>query len=332
MSRLPPRVVEHVAAAMDTTVSIQIAVGSTSPGDTTALLARARNAFRWFEEVEAVCSRFDPDSELSALSMASTAGTTPKAVSPLLFEVLRTAHAVAAISDGAFDPTLATLMQARGFDRHWRTGQRIAHTGARATDTGHWRDLVLDADRRTVSFRRPLTLDLGGIAKGFAIDLAARALADLPHIAINAGGDVYARGRNPNGSPWRIGVRAPRRAGHLVAHLEVTDAAVCTSADDQRRSADGQHHLLDPHTRRSAATVAAVTVVAPHAVIADALATAAFVLGPVDGLALLEREGVQGLIVDAGGTVLTTTAVVAGAWTLTGNGGSRPSSPAHAPR
>jgi thiamine biosynthesis lipoprotein len=96
-----------------------------------------------------------------------------------------------------------------------------------------------------------------------------------------------------------VGIRHPREAGALIETLHVSDAAVCTSGDYERVSPDGDagHHIMDPRTGRAATTLASVTVVAPSAMVADALATAAFVLGPAEGLDLLERSGVEGLMV-----------------------------------
>jgi thiamine biosynthesis lipoprotein len=94
-----------------------------------------------------------------------------------------------------------------------------------------------------------------------------------------------------------VGIRHPRRDRELIASLRVSNQAVCTSGDYERHAPDGGHHILDPRTGRSAHTVASATVVADGALLADALATAAFVLGPKDGIDLLNRMGVDGLIV-----------------------------------
>ena len=106
-------------------------------------------------------------------------------------------------------------------------------------------------------------------------------------------------GRNADGDPWSVGIRHPRDAHALFDTLRVSDAAVCTSGDYERRasSANGDHHILDPRTGRSPGSLASVTVIADRAMVADALATAAFVLGPVDGLQLLERHGLDALLV-----------------------------------
>jgi thiamine biosynthesis lipoprotein len=136
------------------------------------------------------------------------------------------------------------------------------------------------------------------VAKGLAVDAAARELEPFRDFAIDAGGDLYLGGRNPDGLPWSVGIRHPRNDRELIDSLRVSDKAVCTSGDYERIMPGGQqHHILDPRTGVSPATVASVTVVAPTALAADALATAAFVLGPTDGLRLLQRHGVEGLIV-----------------------------------
>src|SRR5579872_4954346 len=183
----------------------------------------------------------------------------------------------------------------RGFARNYRTGE-IAASGEPA-DGATWRDVELDPSAHTIRLGRPLTLDLGGVAEGFAVDLAARELAPFRDFAIDAGGDLYLGGCNALGSPWRVGIPHPRIEGELIAALAASDRAVCTSGDYERRRLDGEHHILDPRTGDSPRRVASVTVMAPQAVLADALATAAFVLGPEAGIELFESQDVEGLIV-----------------------------------
>jgi thiamine biosynthesis lipoprotein len=139
---------------------------------------------------------------------------------------------------------------------------------------------------------RPLLLDLGAVAKGLAVDMAAKELEPLGSFTIDAGGDLYLGGRNAEGAPWSVGIRHPRDPDGLIAALRVCDGAVCTSGDYERPS-----HILDPRRGTPAAALASVTVVAPSAMVADALGTAAFVLGPERGLELLERQRVGALLV-----------------------------------
>jgi thiamine biosynthesis lipoprotein len=250
-------------------------------------------AFGWFREIESRCSRFDEQSELVQLSMRIGV---PVPVSPILFEAVRFALAVADETGGAFDPTVGVQMERRGFNREDRTG-RMVRTPIEHEAEVSYRDVEVNADNRTLTLRRPLLLDLGGIAKGLAVDAAARELRSFNDFAIDAGGDLYLGGRNPDAAPWSIGIRHPRIDRELIDSLRVSDRAVCTSGDYERLGPDAGSHIVDPRNRTDATTSASVTVVAPTALAADALATAAFVLGPDDGIDLLLRHGAEGLIV-----------------------------------
>jgi thiamine biosynthesis lipoprotein len=257
----------------------------------------AANALARFDEVERVCSRFDPQSELSQLS-TRIGERVP--VSDLLFEAVRFAIAVAEESGGAFDPTLGLALEARGFNREHRSGA-IVRTALERDDNATYRDVELDVDQRTIMLARPLLLDLGAVAKGLAVDMAARELErrSFANFAIDAGGDLYLSGHNADDKPWSVGIRHPRRDRALFETIHVSNVAVCTSGDYEQRTTEDQHehHIIDPRTRASAAHAASATVLAPSAMVADALATAAFVLGPTDGLEWLERHGVEGMIV-----------------------------------
>ncbi len=251
--------------------------------------------FEWFRRVEECCTRFEARSEV--MQLAAQVGV-PVRVSAILYEAVQFGLAVARESDGAFDPTVGYAMEARGFNREHRTGQTI-RTALDCSNTVSYRDVSLDAERKTITLLRPLILDLGAVAKGLAVDLAARELQEFTNFAINAGGDLYLGGCNPNGERWSIGIRHPRSDNELIQALRVSKRAVCTSGDYERRSAAEEqgHHILDPRTGSSAKTVASVTVIAPTAMLADGLATAAFVLGADNGIRLFERLGVDGLIV-----------------------------------
>jgi FAD:protein FMN transferase len=298
---------------MGTTVTIE------APAAAPAVVERA---FEWFRSVEQVCTRFDPDSELCRLTARPATAVT---VSPLLFEAVRFAIQIADVSAGAFDPTLGAALQQRGFNRQHRTGTSVPVIVDPAGKVSY-RDVVTDADRQTITLLRPLLLDLGAVAKGLAIDLAAQELHACGSYAIDAGGDLYLGGTNGARQPWSIGIRHPRKPGECIAAVQVVDKAVCTSGDYERvvtgppdggrhdGPAEGgrrkgpakaghyvethEHHIIDPRTGSSPANVASVTVIAASAMLADALATAAFVLGPERGLALLEQLDVDGLMVD----------------------------------
>jgi thiamine biosynthesis lipoprotein len=252
-------------------------------------------ALDWFYKIEECCTRFEASSE--AMRLATQVGV-PVPVSTILFEAVQFAWAVAEATEGAFDPTVGYAMESLGFNREYRTGQTI-RTSLDSNSAVSYRDVRLDAERQTITLLRPLILDLGAVAKGLAVDLAVRELQSFKNFAINAGGDLYLGGCNPTGEPWSIGIRHPRRDGELIDSIRVSDRAVCTSGDYEKRSATGEqgHHILNPRTGSSANDVASVTVIAPTAMLADALATAAFVLGPSDGIRLFHRLGVDGLII-----------------------------------
>jgi thiamine biosynthesis lipoprotein len=296
---------------MGTLVTIQVVGQPHNSDDAPRRNEAIERALGWFRQVEACCTRFDPKSEL--MQLCGQVGK-PVPVSPILYELAQFALAVAEETGGAFDPTIGQTMEARGFNRDYRTGQTI-HTSdesvipsmpGRTTNLSSipgapptYRDVRIDPVRKTITLLRPLILDFGAVAKGFAVDLAARELQPFANFAIDAGGDLYLSGRNANDEPWSIGIRHPRSDGELIDSIRVSNRAVCTSGDYERRSSvetDG-HHILDPSTGVSARAVASVTVVALNTMLADALATAAFVLGPGAGMALFERLGVDGLII-----------------------------------
>ena len=151
-----------------------------------------------------------------------------------------------------------------------------------------------------------MRIDLGGFAKGHAVDRASAILRrrGIEHAMVSAGGDSRVIG-DRRGRPWMVGVRDPRRAAGVVATLPLEDVSVSTSGDYERFfEADGKrfHHLIDPATGRSPASVHSVTVLADDGLTTEALSKAVFVLGVADGLRLVEtQDGVDAVVVDADG-------------------------------
>jgi FAD:protein FMN transferase len=284
---------------MGTLVTIQVVRADASAD------AAITRAFQWFFRIEEQCTRFDARSEL--MQLAAHVGA-PVPVSTLVYEAVAFALLIAEESGGAFDPTVGYRMEARGFNREHRTGERINSTITPDADITY-RDIQLDPEHRTITLLRPLSLDLSAVAKGLAVDTAVRELQPFTDFAIDAGGDLYLGGCNPEGEPWSVGIRHPMKDRQCIETFRVSNQAVCTSGGYERgRVAENtvagatvagdpkEHHILDPRTGASPQAVASATVLAPGAMLADALATAAFVLGPVAGIALLERLGVEGLI------------------------------------
>lgn len=249
-------------------------------------------AFEWFREVERHCNRFDAGSELRQLSGRQGA---PVRASEILYAAVEFALALAEETDGAFDPTVGLEMEGRGFNRDYRSGA-IVRTALPLDASVTYLDVALNPAVRTITLRKPLLLDLGAVAKGLAIDLAARELAPLENYAIDAGGDLYVAGHNASGKPWSIGIRHPREDRRIIERLDLSNTAICTSGDYERREAGSGGHILDPRRGDMASSLASATVIASTAMLADGLATAAFVLGPVAGLELIDRHGAGGLL------------------------------------
>jgi FAD:protein FMN transferase len=285
--------------AMDTLIALR--VDTMRPAaEVQAALGRA---LRWFGEVEAVCSRFDPASEL--VNLAHHTGSARR-VSPLLFQAVAFAVEVARLTGGAFDPTIGAVQERRGFDTNYISGRGTA-SAPHSAEPVSYRDVLADRTAGAILLRRPLLLDLGAVAKGLAIDLAAKELATFERYAIDAGGDIYAGVTSGSAAAWRVGIRNPVDESALIETVQLRNAAACTSGGYERPATGaGEHHLLDPRTGRSPNRLSSVTVVAPTAMVADALATAAFVLGPSKGLRLLHGQGVGGLLVTATGGIRMT--------------------------
>ncbi len=289
---------DFASVSMDTWVNIQVV----SDQSREAIEPTVQRALAWFETVERICTRFDPTSEV--MQLIGQVGH-PVRVSTLLFEVAAFALDLANQTSGAFDPTIGATMEQLGFATNYRTGELVnSHVGA---DTSDFHDVRLDRRARTITLRRPLVLDLNAVAKGLAIDLAVRELRPYPDFCVEAGGDLFVRGQNAVGENWQVGIQHPRAEGLLARTLHLSEVAVCTSGDYERRApgAGGEAHILDARTRQPVTDLASVTVVAPTAMAADGLSTAAMVLGGERGLEFLQDQGVGGLLVRPDGSIVS---------------------------
>lgn len=250
-------------------------------------------AFAEISRLEGILSDYDPDSELSRLSAASPTSA-PVAVGDDLWRVLREAVAWRDASAGAFDPTIGPLTTLWRQSRRSGVMPRADKLAAARQAVGPDR-LVLDVDRRTAMLvAAAMRLDLGGIGMGYAIDRGMEVLAmhGITSAMIDASGDIAVSGPPPGAAAWTIKVDArvdDDSAGRET--LTVVNAAVTTSGDAfQAVEIDGVRysHVVDPRTGLGVAGPAAVTVIAADCTTADAVATAANVLGPEAGLAFVE--------------------------------------------
>ena len=263
-------------------------------------------AFAEMLRIEKLMSPHLPESDISRISAA----TKPVEVSAETLEVLQTALLVAAASDGAFDAGLGRLIRLWGF-AEGEPALPSADAITLALEGVGPNSLKIEADKIHKLFPR-LAVDLGGVAKGYAIDRAIDILAaaGIKHATVNAGGDMRLLG-DRSGSLWRIGIQHPRQPGQILASLNLADRAVVTSGDYERtfeQEGVRYHHILDPRSGYPAAGCQSVTVVARKAAYADAMATAVFVLGPERGLFLLQNSPrAEGMIVAADGSVKVST-------------------------
>ena len=207
-------------------------------------------------------------------------------------------------SDGAFDITYASAGQLYDY----RAGIAPDDTALQAARSAiGWRQLQLDPAVRTLRFGRPgMRIDLGGFAKGHAVDCSIALLRarGIRHALVSAGGDSQLLG-DRRGRPWTIAIRDPRREGEVIAVLPLQDVAISTSGDYERffeKSGVRHHHLIDPRTGRSPSSVRSVTILADDGLTSEALSKTVFVLGLERGLAMVEAmPGVDAVVVDAAG-------------------------------
>lgn len=234
----------------------------TAWGDNAALEAAVETAYQAIQRVHRLMSFHDSSSELSRLNREAAQHT--MTVDPWLFEVLTMAREIAAASDGAFDPTIAPILQ--------RWGLLPSDSSSRCQmESAHWDDLEL-GPRCQVRFACPLTLDLGGIAKGFAVDCAVEALreAGVEFGLVNAGGDLRAFGDREQ----IVQVRHPKSPGRRSHELRLREAAFATSAPIFSRceTSDGVvSHLVNPVNGLAQVADLSVSVRAPKGMLADAL-------------------------------------------------------------
>lgn len=252
--------------------------------------------------IEAEYSPYIEDSELSRINREAGSGwvqTTPE-----MIDLLSKSAQISRMTGGAFDITYASV--GRYYD--YREGRRPDDDAIAASiEAINYEFVEIDSEGLRVRFSHPLVyIDLGGIAKGYAVDRCIELLqnAGITQASVAAGGDSRILG-DRNGEPWSVGIQDPREEGAMAVLLPLVDTAVSTSGDYERFfEEDGirYHHILDPRTGDSARDSWSVTILGPEATLTDGLSTSVFVLGPDAGLALIDRlPGIDAIIIDADG-------------------------------
>jgi thiamine biosynthesis lipoprotein len=258
-------------------------------------------------EVDAMMSTYKPESQLSRVN--ARAALAPVKVDRELFEVIRASLGFSKLTGGAFDVTYASV----GYLYDFRARQRPSEAQiAQALPGVNWRNVRLDPTALTVRFEKPgMRIDLGGIAKGYAVDRAIGLLQarGVAHAVVSAGGDSRIIG-DRFGRPWIVGIRHPDDPKRVVTRIPLVDTAMSTSGDYERyfdEQGVRYHHILDPRTGRSASKVRSATILAPTAMQTDGLSKTAFVLGAEEALKIIGKiPGVDAVFVTPEGKVLYT--------------------------
>ena len=301
----PSHPVERVHMTMGT--ELRLTAWTT---DAAAAISAFDAVFHEFDRLDALMSVWKPESDVVRLNAA--AGDHPVPVSQDTRLVLAAARQISEWTDGKFDVTFAALSGLWKFD-HQDKDDRIPDRAAvlARLPLVNYRDLVVDEQAGTAFLTRSgMKVSLGGIGKGYAVDrgvdiLRSRGFRDF---MVQAGGDLYVSGHRGD-RPWRLGIRDPRGpADRSFATVDLSDGTLSTAGDYERFFMKGgrrYHHILDPGTGEPARGCRSVTIVANKAVIADAVDTGVFLIGPEAGMALIERlPDVEGVIVTARNEVL----------------------------
>lgn len=289
---------------MGTLVSISISNTDSEKANRAADLA-----FQEIRRIEQIMSTYLPESEISLINRS--AGKDWRSVHPEILFVIQEALGYSRLSNGAFDITFKPLTRLWNFE-----------PGSRPPDPKAVRELLnlvdfkavlIDKEDRVLLKKPGMAIDLGGIAKGYAVDRAMAVLEaqGITDAIINSGGDLRVIGRRTRKKRWRIGIQDPRNRDTVIETIDVSGGAVATSGDYEKYFIDQgirYHHILNPKTGFPARGCRSVTVICPAAMMADAMATAVFVLGPEQGMELMETlPEVEGMIIDQDGQIQRST-------------------------
>lgn len=282
--------------------AVRVELWHDNPTAATAAMNAVMDEMRRIDET---MSPYKPDSELSRINR--DAAQKPVPISQEMYDLIAHSIEFSKLSGGAFDITFSSVGYLYDYREHIKpTDAQIA----KALPGISYRHLKLDSKARTIHYDRAgVRIDLGGIAKGYAVDNCIAILKGLgvTNAIVTAGGDSRLLG-DKRGRPWNVGIRDPRRSGAVVAVLPLADTAISTSGDYERYfEEDGvrYHHIINPKTGKSATGVRSVTVIAPDGITTEGLTKSVFVKGPKEGMRLIESlKGVDAIIIDDTGHML----------------------------
>jgi thiamine biosynthesis lipoprotein len=257
--------------------------------------------------IDRLMSHYKPESQLSRIN--ARAAQEPVVVDPELFNLIRESLRFSQITEGAFDITYASVGYLYDYRNHVKPDDAQIEAALPAVN---WRNLILDEKQHSVRFERPgMRIDLGGIAKGYAVDRGIAILQErgVRHAAVTAGGDTRIIG-DRFGRPWIVGIRHPDDKSKVITRIPLVDTAMSTSGDYERYFDENgvrYHHILDPKTGKSASKVRSATILGPTAMETDGLSKTAFILGPEKAIEIIERlPDFDAIFVSPDGRVLYT--------------------------
>ena len=290
---------EREAAIMGTRISVELWHDDAAQAEAAVDAVMAE-----MHRIDELMSVYKPESQVSQVNRDAAAG--PVKVDAELAVLIAKALEFSELSGGAFDITYASVGYLYDYREHRHPTEAQIDAALPATS---WRHVLVDLAASTVRFTQPgVRIDLGGIAKGYAVDSAARILQarGIRNATVTAGGDSRILG-DRRGRPWIVGIRHPDDPNRVIARIPLEDAAISTSGDYERYFDEGgirYHHIIDPHTGKSPVGVRSVTVIGPTAILTEGMTKSVFVLGPERGLALIEAQpDVDAIVVRSDGRV-----------------------------
>jgi thiamine biosynthesis lipoprotein len=280
---------------MDTVVSIRA-----YRGDAERIDGAIAAAFKEMARLDDLLSAWKPESDISRIN--HQAGKGEVSVDPRTWEAVNQIQALAELTHGAFDITIGAVTKLWDFSSA-QAAPPDPEAIARALPLVSPGQVILDSLNGKIGLRQQgACLDLGGAAKGYIVDRAIEVLQEggVEAAVIDAGGDIGLLGKKTDKGPWKVGIRHPSDPKSTIEIIEVDSGAVATSGNYERFFIHDQvryHHILDPKTGLPVPQVVSVTILAPTALEADLLSTAVFVLGPQEGIDLIEQlSGIEGVI------------------------------------
>lgn len=252
--------------------------------------------------IDTLMSPYKESSELSRINRL--AHEKPVKISKELFDLIVRSKDISKMTRGAFDVTFASI----GFEFDYRSGVKPADDWIDSNlEKINFRNVELDPRVQSIVYLKPgVKIDLGGIAKGHAVDRSIHILKSfgVENAIVTAGGDSRIIGDH-NGRPWNIGIKNPRSENQQVAIIPLYTQAISTSGDYERyfiQDGERHHHILNPKTGKSVKGLRSVSIVGPNATLTDALSTSVFVLGLQEGMKLVESlDDVEAVLIDGAG-------------------------------